>query len=51
MSNWIDWTLDVLAASPVEINKVAVRLKYPSPELAKGLPIDGEHRQMKSPTA
>jgi hypothetical protein len=34
MSNWIDWTLDVLAASPVEINKVAVRLKYPSPELA-----------------
>ena len=33
MSNWIDWDLDVLAASPAEINQIAARLKQPSAEL------------------
>jgi len=33
MSNWIDYTLDVLANSPTEINQIAARLKQPSAEL------------------
>jgi hypothetical protein len=33
MSNWIDYTLDVLAGSPAEINQIAERLNQPSLEL------------------
>src|SRR5713226_1686874 len=33
MSNWIDYRLDVLASSPEEINRIAVRLKQPSSKL------------------
>jgi hypothetical protein len=33
MSTWIDYTLDVLAGSPTEINLIAERLKQPSTEL------------------
>ncbi len=34
MSNWVDYTLDVLASSPAEINRIADRLNQPSLELA-----------------
>lgn len=34
MSNWIDYSLDVLAGSPAEINQIAERLNQPSLELA-----------------
>jgi len=46
MSNWIDYTLDVLAINPAEMNQVAERLTRPSPELAgwvaqrSGQPVD-----------
>jgi hypothetical protein len=33
MSNWIDYSLDVLAGSPAEINQIAERLNQPSLEL------------------
>jgi hypothetical protein len=33
MSNVIDYSLDVLATSPEEINRIAIRLKQPSSEL------------------
>jgi hypothetical protein len=33
VSNWIDYTLDVLATSPEEINRIAARLKQLSSEL------------------
>ncbi len=34
MSNWIDYSLDVLAGSPAEINQIAERLNQPLLELA-----------------
>jgi hypothetical protein len=33
MSNWIDYNIDVLAGSPIEINRIADRLKRPSNKL------------------
>ena len=33
MSNWIDMTLDVLAASPDEINRIEAALQEPCEEL------------------
>ena len=33
MSNILDYVLDVLATSPEEINRIAIRLRQPSPEL------------------
>lgn len=35
MSNWIDYKIDVLATSTVEINQIAERLNQPSSELAR----------------
>jgi hypothetical protein len=35
MSNWIDYKIDVLATSPVEINQIAERLNQPSLEVAR----------------
>jgi hypothetical protein len=37
VSNWIDYKLDVLATSPIEINQIAERLKEPSADLTKWL--------------
>src|SRR5271170_5013741 len=35
MSNWIDYKIDVLATSPVEINQIAERINHSSLELAR----------------
>lgn len=44
MSNWVDYSVDVLEGSPAEINQIAERLKQPSAELVN-------LKEQSSPTA